>query len=290
MTHLRQRMLEDLQLRGYSVRTQQVYVRAVRLLAEHYGQSPESITEEQLRQYFLYVKNVKKWSRAASTIALCGIKFFYEQTLGRQWTTLRFVRAQRERKLPVILTTQQIRRILDGVRFERYRVCLFTIYSCGLRLTEGCTLKVADIDSSRMMVHIKQSKNRKDRYVPLPQKTLGVLRSFWKTHRNPVWLFPAAGRAGKHDQLATATRPTPHGNVQTAFRVALKRCGINKPASVRTLRHCYATHLVEQGINLRLIQEYLGHNSPRTTALYAHLTQVAQQQAAGLINRLMDQL
>ena len=290
MTHLRQRMLEDLQLRGYSVRTQQVYVRAVRLLAEHYGQSPESITEEQLRQYFLYVKNVKKWSRAASTIALCGIKFFYEQTLGRQWTTLRFVRAQRERKLPVILTTQQIRRILDCVRFQRYRVCLFTIYSCGLRLTEGCTLKVADIDSSRMMVHIKQSKNRKDRYVPLPQKTLGVLRSFWKTHRNPVWLFPAAGRAGKHDQLATATRPTPHGNVQTAFRVALKRCGINKPASVRTLRHCYATHLVEQGINLRLIQEYLGHNSPRTTALYAHLTQVAQQQAAGLINRLMDQL
>jgi len=290
MTKLRERMLEDLQLRGYAKRTQGMYLRAVRKLAEHYGKSPDQITEEELRDYFLYVKNTLKWSRTASTIALCGIKFFYENTIKRDWPTLTFVRARREKRMPVVLTRSEIRRILACVRFERYRVCLLTIYSCGLRLLEGCTLKVSDIDSERMVVHIVQSKNRKDRYVPLPQKTLFVLRDYWKTHRNPEWLFPAAGRGGKHNRFGTATRPTPYSNVQTAFKTALRKSGVNKRASVRTLRHSYATHLVEQGVNLRLIQEYLGHNSPKTTAIYAHLTDVAQNRAAAIINRFMDRL
>jgi len=290
MTKLRERMLQDLQLRGYSERTQQMYVRAVRKLAEHYQKSPDQITEQELRDYFLYVKNVKKWSRTASTIALCGIKFFYENTIKRDWPTLTFVRARREKRMPVVLTRSEIRRILACVRFQRYRVCLLTIYSCGLRLLEGCNLKVSDIDSERMVVHIVQSKNRKDRYVPLPQKTLFVLRDYWKTHRNPEWLFPAAGRGGKHNRFGTATRPTPYSNVQTAFKTALRKSGVNKRASVRTLRHSYATHLVEQGVNLRLVQEYLGHNSPKTTAIYAHLTEVAKGRAAGIINRFMDRL
>ena len=290
MTKLRERMLQDLQLRGYAERTQGMYVRAVRKLAEHYGKSPDQITEQELRDYFLYVKNVLKWSRTASTIALCGIKFFFENTIKRDWPTLTFVRARREKRMPVVLTRSEIRRILACVRFERYRACLLTIYSCGLRLLEGCTLKVTDIDSERMVVRIEQSKNRKDRYVPLPRKTLHVLRDYWKTHRNPVWLFPAAGRGGKHDCFSTATRPTPYSNVQTAFKTALGKSGVNKCASVRTLRHSYATHLVEQGVNLRLIQEYLGHNSPKTTAIYAHLTDVAQNRAAIIINRFMDRL
>jgi site-specific recombinase XerD len=289
MTKLRERMLQDLQLRGYADRTQKMYVRAVRKLAEHFSKPPDQITEEELRDYFLYVKNVKKWSRTASTIALCGIKFFYQNTIKRDWPTLQFVRARREKRMPVVLTRSEIRRILACVRFERYRVCLLTIYSCGLRLLEGCNLKVSDIDSQRMVVRIEQSKNRKDSYVPLPQMTLKVLRSYWKTHRNPQWLFPAAGR-GKHDQFGTATRPTPYSNVQTAFRTALRKSRVNKRASVRTLRHSYATHLVEQGVNLRLVQEYLGHNSPKTTAIYAHLTEVAKNRAAGIINRFMDQL
>ena len=206
------------------------------------------------------------------------------------WPTLKFVRARREQRMPVVLTLAEIRRILACVRFERYRVCLLTIYSCGLRLLEGCTLKVSDIDSERMVVHIVQSKNRKDRYVPLPNKTLQELRRYWKTHRNPEWLFPAAGRGGKHDQFATATRPTPYSNVQTAFKTARQNSKVNQRASVRTLRHSYATHLVEQGVNLRLIQEYLGHNSPKTTAIYTHLSDVAQNRAAGIINRFMDRL
>ena len=291
MTELRKRMLEDLQLHGYAERTQELYIRAVRQLAEHCHKSPDQITEEELRDYFLYVKNVKKWSRTASTIAISGIKFFFEKTLRHEWTTFELVRPQREKRLPVILTQDEICRIFACVRFQRYRVCLLTIYTCGLRLQEGCQLKVSNIDSGRMVVHVEGGKGNKDRYVPLPRKTLEELRNYWKTHRNPVWLFPAAGRGGKHDEFATATRPTPHSNVQIAFKTALRKSGVNKPnASTRTLRHSYATHLVERGVNLRLIQEYLGHNSPRTTAIYAHLTEVAQNQAARVINRLMDTL
>ena len=180
MTELRKRMLQDLQLHGYSERSQEMYIRAVRQLAEHFNKSPDLITEDESREYFLYVKNVKKWSRTASTIAICGIKFFYEKTLGREWTTFKLVRPQREKRLPVILTQDEIRRILNCVRFERYRVCLLTIYSCGLRLLEGCTLKVSNIDSQRMVVHIQGGKGNKDRYVPLPQRTLIELRNYWK--------------------------------------------------------------------------------------------------------------
>ena len=140
MTEFSKRMLQDLQLSGYAKRTQEMYLRAVRQLSEHFNKPPDQITEEQLRDYFLYVKNVKKWSRTASTIAISGIKFFYEKTLSREWTTLKLVRPHREKRLPIILTSGEIRRIFNCVRFERYRVCLFTIYTCGLRVLEGCNL------------------------------------------------------------------------------------------------------------------------------------------------------
>lgn len=289
MTKLRERMLQDMQLRGFSDRTQECYIRSVRLLAEHYNKPPDQITEEELRLYFLHVKNILKWKRATITISICGIKFFFTQTLGKSWTTLDFVRPQTEKRLPVVLTLDEISRILKCVRFPWYRTCLLVIYSCGLRLLEGSTLKVSDIDSQRMVIHVEQGKGGKDRYVPLPRKILIELRNWYKTHRNPIWLFPAGGR-GKHTDFANATVPTSKKNVQDAFRDALKKSGINKRASVRTLRHSYATHLVELGINLRLIQEYLGHNSPKTTSIYAHLTEVAQSQASKIINRFMDEL
>ncbi len=194
MTQLRQRMIEDLQLRGLSARTQEMYVRAIRQLAEHDHKSPDCITEEELRAYFLYLKNVKHYSRSASTIALCGIKFFYEHTLQRAWTTLTFVRPPREKKLPVILSIAEVRTILAHLKLLRYRVCLTTIYACGLRLQEGTHLQVPDIDSARMLVHVRGGTGAKDRYVPLPQPTLELLRQYWKTHRHPVWIFPAPGR------------------------------------------------------------------------------------------------
>jgi len=289
MTELRERMLQDMQLRGFSERTQECYVRSVRLLAEHYNKPAAQISEEELREYFLYVKNVKKWKRATVTIALCGIKFFFSQTLGREWRLFEIVRPKRESRLPVILTRDEIQRILKSVRFQCYRVCLLTIYTCGLRLTEGCTLKVSDIDSERMVIHVEQGKGGKDRYVPLPKRTLLELRNWYKTHRNPTWIFPAAGR-GRHNDFGLATAPTNICNVQAAFLAALRKSGVNKRASVRTLRHSYATHLVEIGVNLRLIQAYLGHLSPKTTAIYTHLTEIAKNQANGMINKFMDDL
>jgi len=290
MTRLRQRMLDDMQLKGFSERTRECYLRSVRQLAQHYNKPPDRITEEELRQYFLHITNVKKWKRPTVTIALCGIKFFYTQTLKKEWTIFDLVRPRPERRLPVILTREEIRRILHCVRFPIYRVCLLTIYSCGLRLSEGCTLKVSNVDSQRMVIHVEQGKGGKDRYVPLPERTLIELRNWYSMHRNPTWLFPAAGRAGKHDNFSSALRPTPITNVQDAFQRALRNSGVNKRASVRTLRHSYATHLVELGVNLRLIQDYLGHMSPKTTAIYAHLTDVAHNQAKNIINQFMDQL
>jgi integrase/recombinase XerD len=288
MTPLRQRMIEDLQLRGLSARTQAMYVRAVRQLAEHYHKSPDCITEEELRDYFLYLKNVKHYSRSASTIALCGIKFFFDHTLNRDWTTLSFMRAPREKKLPVILSLEEVRRLLACVRLPRYRVCLSTIYACGLRLQEGTHLQVRDIDSARMLVHVRHGKGGKDRYVPLPQRTLERLRQYWVTHRHPILIFPAPGRGGI--SLSTATAPMPRSSVQGAFREALKDSGIHKQASVHTLRHSWATHLLEAGVNLRLIQAYLGHNSPTTTSVYTHLTARAAHLGVEAINRLMGAL
>ena len=288
MKELQKRMIESLQLRGLSERTQEMYVRAVRQLSEHYHKSPDLITEEELRQYFLYIKNVKKYSRSASTIALCGIKFFFEHTINRQWSTLNFVRAQREKKLPVILSLEEVRKILCAVRLTRYRVCLSTIYSCGLRLQEGIQLCVSDIDSARMMIHVRHGKGNKDRYVPLPQRTLQMLRQYWASHRNPVLLFPAEGR--DHIDLKKATEPMSRSSVQDAFKAAVKESGINKLASVHTLRHSWATHLLEAGVNLRLIQLYLGHSSPATTSLYTHLTVIAERLGVDAINRLMSDL
>lgn len=289
MTPLRQRMIEDLQLRGMSERTQDSYVRSVRQLAQHYMKSPDKITEEELRDYFLHVKNVKKWSRSTSTIALCGIKFFYDHTVKRDWPTLIFVRAKREKKLPVILSQEEVRRIFKNVELPRYRVCLKTIYSCGLRLEEGAHLQVPDIDGSRMLVHV-HGKGAKDRYVALPEITLQLLRQYWKTHRNQIWIFPAAGRGGIKMPTAKTKKPVPRASVQIAFKAALKKSNINKRASVHTLRHSYATHLLEKGVNLRLIQEYLGHNTPTTTSIYTHLTVKAKAMAVESINELMQDL
>lgn len=288
MTDLRKRMIESLQLFGLSQRTQQSYLRAVRQLAEHFHKSPDLITEQELRDYFLFIKNVKNWSRPSTTIALCGIKFFFEKTLNRHWSIFSLVRPAREKKLPSILSIEEVRKILSLIGLPRYRACLTTIYSCGLRLQEGTHLQVRDIDSSRMMIHVRLGKGGKDRYVPLPQPTLELLRLYWTTHRNPLWLFPSEGKS--HIKLEKATDPVHKSSVQHAFRAAFKVSGINKPASVHTFRHSWATHLLEAGVNLRLIQLWLGHSSPSTTALYTHLTQRAERLGLDAINQLMSDL
>ena len=289
MTPLRVRMIEDMQLRGYSTRTRECYVAAVRQLAQYYGRSPDQLSEEDLRRYFLYLANVKKVARATATIALCGIKFLYEQTLRKQWTTLRFVRPRREKKLPVVLSRQEVHKILAGVSIPVYRACLTTIYACGLRLHEGSSLQVPDVDSGRMLLHI-HGKGGKDRYVPLPQPTLEMLRTHWLTHRSPEWLFPAPTRRGLKHSLANNGGPVTRSSLQSAFRRALQKSGIAKRAHVHTLRHSYATHLLEAGVNLRIIQDNLGHASARTTQIYTHLTREVKATLTDPLNQLMKGL
>ncbi len=282
MNALRQKMIEDMQLHGFAERTQEAYLLAVRQLAKHYRKSPDQIEEEELRQYFLFLKNEKHAARATCTLALCGIKFFYERTLGREWKTFAFLRPPKEKKLPVVLSVAEVGQVLGCVHRSRYRVCLTTIYACGLRLLEGVHLQVKDIDGERQLLHICQGKGGKDRYVPLPSACLKMLRGHWLTHRNPLWLFPSS--------FEDANQPMNESGVQRAFCAAVKKSGVHKKATVHTLRHSYATHLLEAGVNLRIIQGYLGHASPATTAIYTHLTSNTEVQTRQTIDEMVSSL
>jgi site-specific recombinase XerD len=223
------------------------------------------------------------------TIALCGLKFFYEQTLQRTWTIFDLARPTETSRLPVVLSTGEVRRVLTAVRLQPYRVCLTVLYASGLRLREGVGLEVADIDGARGLLHIRQGKGRQDRYVPLPPHALEQLRQYWATHRDPRWVFPARWHATA-SRGGAAPQPMDPSGVQRAFRAALRAAGIIKPATVHTLRHSYATHLLEAGVDLRVIQLYLGHRSPQTTARYTHLTEPTEQRALAAINRVMAEV
>lgn len=282
---LRQRMTRDLQLRGYSSRTQEAYLRAVRQLAAFYRIAPDRLNEEQVRDYFLHLKNHRHFSPSSLKIAAVGIRFFYTHTEPRDWKTLSLVRVQRQSRLPDVLTREEVHAIIRAVRTLHNRVYLWTVYSCGLRLHEALYLQVGDVDSRRMMLHLHRGKGAKDRYVPLPQSTLTLLREYWATHRNPLWLFPARGRG--QQQAPTADHPMLKSSVQGALRRVVQELGLKKRISVHTLRHSYATHLLEAGVNLRVIQQYLGHRSLQTTARYLHLTTAGHEQARAAIETVM---
>jgi len=287
MTPLRQRMIEDMQLRGRSANTQRAYVGAVRQLAGYYMRSPDEISEEELREYFLYLANVKQNAHSSSTVAICAIKFLYETTLKREWPTLQLVRAPKAQKLPVVLSHEEVQKILSHLRRQHYQVCLSTIYACGLRISDGVNLQVRDIDRERMQLHVRESKGLRERYVPLPQRTLELLRIYWATHRNPVWLFPSR-RWGSTPTIAT--QPMRPKGVSEAFQEARKASGVSKHATVHSLRHAYATHLLEAGVNLRRIQLYLGHRSLATTALYTHLMNHSQEGVTNPVDQVLEGL
>ena len=289
MTPLRTRFIEDMQLHGYSPKTQSCYVGAVCGLARHYHKSPELISEEELRQYFLFLTLKKKVARTTATIALCGIKFLFQNTLQRNWTCFKLLRPPRQKKLPVVLSRDEVQKILACVRTPMYRVCLTTIYSCGLRLSEGLFLQIPDVDAERMLLRIR-GKGNKDRLVPLPQRTLEQLRELWPSHHSPTWLFPALTRQGVRHSVQHDAGPVTRSTLQRAFRRALVQSGVRKAAHVHSLRHSMATHLLEAGVNLRVIQSILGHTTPTTTALYTHLTQQVRESVKVPINELMNGL
>ena len=284
-----QRMVNTLQLNGKGERTQQAYARSVRMLSQFYGKTPDLVTEQELQDYFLHRKNVCHWSPKTMRICYCGIRFFYEKVLDRNWRILGILRAQNERRLPAVLSLEEVRSLFARIKTFHNYAYLSTVYSCGLRLHEGLHLEVSDIDSSRMMIHVHRGKGAKDRYVALPQATLNLLRRYWLTHRHPHLLFPALGRSGR--KATEAQTPMAKSSVQGAFRRAKFAAAIGKKGvAIHTLRHSYATHLLEAGVNLRTIQRYLGHAQLETTMLYLHLTQKGQEDACQLINQVMEGL
>ena len=281
-----QKSINALQLAGLSERSQQCYTRSMRQLVDFYKQTPNKITEKQLQEYFLHRRNEDKWSAATLRIAQSGIKFFFANVLKRDWHTFNYLSAKKERRLPCILSRQEVFQILCKVKTFHNYAFLSTVYACGLRLSEALAIQVSDIDKTRMMLHVHRGKGAKDRFVPLPEQTLLLLRRYWLTHKNPVLIFPALGRG--QNLGSTSKTHMALDSVQGAFRQAKFAAGIKKRrVSIHTLRHCYATHLLEAGTNPRVIQRYMGHTSLETTMAYFHLTQKGAEDAYQIINELM---
>src|SRR6266540_2716688 len=227
MTALRRRMLEDLQLRGLAPKTQQCYLQAVHHLAQHYRRAPDQISEEELRQYFLFLLNQKRVAESTCRVHLYGIRFFYERTLQRPWPVFDFIRPRKSQTLPIVLSPQEVRSLLALVDNTKARTCLRMISACGLRLTEGTHLQVADIDPQRMLVRVHQGKGGKDRFVPLAPRMLELLRAYWRRARPRPWVFPARHRAAPLSPTA----------LQKTFTAVVRQSGIPKDASIHTLRH-----------------------------------------------------
>lgn len=286
------RMSDDLHLAGMSERTHEGYLRAVRQLADFVKRSPDQITEDQVRKFFLHLKNERNFATGSLRVAFSGLKFFYTRTCRREWQTLAQMKIQNVRSLPEVLTIDQVHAIIDACTTQRMAVYFWTVYSLGLRLQEGLNLHVGDVDSKRMMVHVHRGKGAKDRYIPLPQSTLQLLRRFWPTHRHPTFVFPADGRDHRgvsHPRgPSQATTPMSLTAVQGAMKQITRKINFGKKVSTHTLRHSYATHLLEAGVSLRLIQQYLGHTSLQTTMVYLHLTHAAVTDARKVIDGLFQ--
>ncbi len=270
---------------GKAESTIDVYARAVRRIAHFFDRCPDRLTQDQLKDYFTALVKSHSWSTVK--VDRNGLQFFYQHVLNQQWIWVEIVKPPQKRVLPDILTVKEVERVINGTRELRYQTFILTAYSLGLRLGEVLNLKVGDIDSERMKVHVRLGKGKKDRFVILPEVSLQALRAYWVTHRNPQLLFPG----GKTAELRhAATLPMDRGGLQKSFKVIVKSCGIHKHVTPHSLRHCYGAHLVETGLNLRAIQQEMGHECPKTTALYTQLTEVAHQNTSRMINRLVNRL
>jgi len=258
MTPLRQRMLEDMRVRNLAENTQRSYVQHVAAFARHFERSPEELGPEEIRAYQVYLTDERKLAPASVCIVSGALRFLYHVTLKREWVESEIPLPKKPFKLPVILSSDEIMRFLECVRSLMMRTLLMTIYAAGLRVSEATHLKVADIDSQRMMLRIVQGKGQKDRYVMLSPKLLENLRAYWKVEHPTNWLFPG-GIPGE---------PISRHAVALACRNAHRRCGIKKPITPHSLRHAFATHLLENGTDVRTIQLLMGHRSLATTARY----------------------
>ena len=280
-------------MRDLRARTKGEYVRYVAALGRHYGCDPALLNENQIRDYFILLRTKRHYSGSTMTIARAALRCFYRDFLkAPKWTVFEELKIRRLTQLPVVLTREEVGSILSLVRRDRFRTAFRLIYHCGLRVSEALAIETKHIDSKALRIHIRNGKGGKDRYVPISPAMGEDLRRFWRRHRNARFLFPSLGRNWrdrgrdgiKHLSCATQTMST--SSVQMAFRMALAASGINKEATVHTLRHSYATHLLEEGVSIRLISQYLGHESLDTTVIYTHLTAVSEEKTRHVLERL----
>lgn len=260
MTILRERMLEELKRRNLAPNTCSVYVRQIKQLARHFNCSPDALTGEQLRQYQLHLID-KGVSWSTFNVGVCAMRFFYSKVLGRKETIEQLPHAKQPKKLPVVLSRGEVHRLWEVAEKPWYKTVIKTGYACALRVSELVALEVTDIDGPRHLLHVRNAKGAKDRYVPVCDTLLQELRQLWTQHRNPRWLFPGRLRRSH------ITRETVQRLVPQLARVA----GIDKRVSCHTLRHSAATHWLEAGVDLRTIQMLLGHTNLNTTAIYMHV-------------------
>jgi|HubBroStandDraft_5_1064220.scaffolds.fasta_scaffold26700_1 integrase/recombinase XerD len=276
MTPLRQRFIEDMQVRNYASKTIDAYVAAVVGFAQHFHRSPDLLGPQEVRDFQLeLIRKGVSWSRFNQIV--CGLRLFYSITLNRPEQLPFIPYGKKPKKLPTILSPEEVVRFLDAARPGRDRVVFQTAYACGLRLGELIRLQVADIDSARMVVVVRQGKGRKDRLVPLSTQLLEVLRPYWHAYRPRLWLFTGSD----------STRSLCPNTVQRACQKTVRRAGLAKPVSLHTLRHCFATHMLEAGVDLRTLQTIMGHNSLQTTSRYLHVSGRHLRQTPSLLERLM---
>ena len=275
MGTLRDQMLMDLQLSGAKPRTQAAYLREVENLAKYFKRSPAELGEAELKKYMLYMINERHLSEGTFRFYVAGLKFFYRTTLKREWPVEKIRHPRSKRNLPVVLDLIEVESLFSVTRNLKHKAMLMITYSSGLRVSETARLKLTDIDSKRMTVRVSQGKGGKDRYSILSETALEHLRRYWKKYHPTEWLF--AGSKGEgHISLST---------IQQVFKQAKKRAGITKPASIHTLRHSFATHLIEAGTSLHHVQLLLGHRSPATTTVYLHVSRLNLAQVVSPLDK-----
>jgi integrase/recombinase XerD len=287
MNDLIKRYKEDLQLSGYAKRSIDSYASSVIRLQRFHNKPLEDITEEDLRQYWLCCQNDFGWSPASLRISYSGIQHFFNKTFVQDWNIFNDIKWKREEKLPVILSLQEVKKIIYALPTQQSHTFYLTLYSMGLRLREATTLQVGDILSDRGLVHIRGGKGGLDRTVPLPKITLHAMREYYKTHRNPKWIFPALGHNnGKN--AGTAKGTVSDNGVQGVLRSTLQKLNFKKHVHPHVFRHAYATHLLEAGIPIRHVQKILGHKTLTSTMIYLHVTTLAEEDSNEKVAQLMQ--
>jgi site-specific recombinase XerD len=282
---LYEEMIRAMKLHGLRIRTIESYCSSMRRVTHYFDRCPDELTPTELKDFFSSMLEHYSWSTIKVTLS--ALQFFHRYVLDREMQWVKIVRPPRVYRIPDIPTREEVRQVINSVRKLRYRVFLLFVYSLGLRITEGLAVEVNDIHYDQKRVLIRDGKGGVDRYVPLPEMTYRVLRRFWPTHRHPRLLFPSP-QGSRFQSPLPASKPMDGSGVQAAFKASKLECGIEKRITVHSLRHAYTTHLMELGMEMRLVQGSLGHKSISTTARYAHITQVLREQNTDRTESLLD--